>query len=132
MAKRDMLMGILEDMGYKPQIDQDGDLLIRHEMKSIYVIVGDEDDPRVVLLLPQFVEVEEDEIVLVLTACNNVTREIKMAKVFLERSLKAVSASCEFYYTDEDVIRLNLSHALTILGMVRSIFRNTKAELAGN
>ena len=91
MAKRDMLMGILEDMGYKPQIDQDGDLLIRHEMKSIYVIVGDEDDLRVVLLLPQFVEVEEDEIVLVLTACNNVTREIKMAKVFLERSLKAVS-----------------------------------------
>ena len=77
-------------------------------------------------------EVEEDEIVLVLTACNNVTREIKMAKVFLERSLKAVSASCEFYYTDEEVIRLNLSHALTILGMVRSIFRNTKAELAGN
>ena len=54
MAKRDMLMGILEDMGYKPQIDQDGDLLIRHEMKSIYVIVGDEDDLRVVLLLPQF------------------------------------------------------------------------------
>ena len=80
MSKRDLIAGVLESMGYNPQIDGDGDLMFRKEMKAMYVLVGDEDDPYVTILLPQFADVEENDIALTLTACNKLTREIKLAK----------------------------------------------------
>ncbi len=129
MSKRDLIAGVLESMGYNPQIDGDGDLMFRKEMKAMYVLVGDEDDPYVTILLPQFADVEENDIALTLTACNKLTREIKLAKLYLDRSMKTVSAKCEFYYSDEEALKLNLSHAISILAVVRSFFRDTEAEL---
>ena len=130
MNKKELIIQTLEKMGYKPVIDDDGDILVRYQMKGIYVIVGDEEDSYVVVLLPQFYEIAEGEETLVLVACNKMTRELKLAKVFVDHTFKNVSASCEFFYDNEEALEHSLKHSLQMLGIVRSQFRKNKTELS--
>ena len=76
MNKKELILQTLEKMGYKPEIDEDGDILVRYQMKSIFVFVGDEEDSYVAVLLPQFHEIAEGEETLVLATCNKMTREL--------------------------------------------------------
>lgn len=125
-----MITEALGELGYKVKVDEDGDLFIRYQMKTIYFMTGAEDERYVVSLLPQFSDIHEGEETLVLAACNKVTREVKLAKVYVDQSLKSVTASCEFYFTDGESLKDSLEHSLGILGMVRSTYLKTKAEFS--
>ena len=70
----------------------------------------------------------EGEENLTLAVCNKVSRDIKLAKVFIDHTLEGVSASCEFFYTDMESLKNNVEHVLGILGMVRSTYYKAKAE----
>ena len=65
---------------------------------------------------------------LTLAVCNKVSRDLKLAKVFIDHTLESVSASCEFFYTDMESLKNNVEHVLGILGMVRSTYYKAKAE----
>ena len=70
----------------------------------------------------------EGEETLTLAVCNKVSRDLKLAKVFVDQTLEGVSASCEFFYTDMESLKNNVEHVLGILGMVRSTYYKAKAE----
>lgn len=129
MTKKEMIMAAIEANGYKPQIDNDGDVYVHYQLKTIYFIAGSDDDQYVVALLPQFAEVKEGEEVQTLAVCNKETREYKLAKIFIDQTCKNVSASCEFFYTDSESLKVYVWHSLNILGMVRSTFAKMMAEL---
>jgi hypothetical protein len=58
------------------------------------------------------------------------TRELKLAKVYIDQTFKTVTATCEFFYTDEEALEKNLRYSLDMLGMIRTIYRNDLAELS--
>ena len=72
----------------------------------------------------------EGEETLTLAVCNKVSRDIKLAKVFIDHTLEGVSASCEFFYTDMESLKNNVEHILNILGMVRSAYHKAKSEFS--
>lgn len=122
MTKHEVVVSVLQSLGFKPQIDDDGDIFVRYQMKTFYVMganSGDED--YLVVVFPQMYEVDEGEETKVLAACNKTTR----AKVYIDQTLENVSASCEFYYNGEESLRTCLDKAIEILGMVRLTFINT-------
>lgn len=123
-------MATLEKMGYRPELDNDGDILLRYQMKSIFVLTGDEDDSYVSVMLPQFHEIEEGKETLVLAVCNKMTRELKLAKVYVDQTFKNVSATCEFYYANEESLEQNLRQSLQLLGVVRTVLRKNMDELS--
>lgn len=129
MDKRSMVISVLEDMGYQPWVDSDGDVLFRFQMKHLYVLATQqEENPFLVVMLPQFYEMSEGEEIKVLTVCNKLTREVRLAKIYIDTNLTEVTASCEFFYCDEASLRLQLEHSLVILGRVRSAFRQALVE----
>lgn len=130
MTKRERIMVAILAAGYKPQTDPDGDLYTYYQMKSIYFAVGDEDDPFVSVVLPQFANIEEGKETLVLAACNKMTREAKMAKTYVDHTFQCVSACCEFYFTDDESLQQNVEHSLRILGFVRTAYHKALAELS--
>ena len=130
MKKKEMVLAVLEKMGYFPEVDDEGDILFGYQMKTIYVLMGDEDEPYICMMLPQFHEIEDGQEMLVLAACNKMTRELKMVKVYVDHTFKNVSANCEFYYANKKALELNLHHSLHLLGVVRAIFRKRLAELS--
>lgn len=122
-------MGTLNKMGYNPIQDEDGDILFYYQMKAIYVIIADEDESYVSLLLPQFNEIEEGKEALVLAVCNKMTRELKMAKVYIDKTFKNVTCTCEFYFANEESLVQNLTNSLKLLGIIRTLYRNEYAEM---
>lgn len=130
MTKKEQVMATLEKMGYRPELDNDGDILLRYQMKSIFVLTGDEDDSYVSVMLPQFHEIEEGKETLVLAVCNKMTRELKLAKVYVDQTFKNVSATCEFYYVNEESLEQNLRQSLQLLGVVRTVLRKNMDELS--
>ena len=130
MNKKELILKTLEKMGYSPEVDNDGDIMLHYQMKTIYVLTGDEEEPYISMMLPQFHEVEEGQETLVLAVCNKMTRELKLAKVYIDQTFKNVTATCEFYYANEESLEQNLRNSLQMLGVIRTVFRNNMAELA--
>lgn len=123
MTKQDMVVSVLQSLGLKPKIDDEGDVFVRYQMKTFYVMgTNSDDEDYLVVVFPQMYEIDEGEETKVLAACNKTTREIKLAKVYIDQSLKNVSASCEFYYNDEESLKVCLDKAIDILGMIRISF----------
>ena len=126
MTKHEMVVSVLQSLGFKPQIDDDGDIFVRYQMKTFYVMgTNSDDEDYLVVVFPQMYEVNEGEETKVLATCNKITREIKLAKVYIDQTLKNVSANCEFYYNGEESLKTCLDKAIEILGMVRSTFIKT-------
>ena len=130
MNKKELILKTLEKMGHSPEVDNDGDIMLHYQMKTIYALTGDEEEPYISMMLPQFHEVEEGQETLVLAVCNKMTRELKLAKVYIDQTFKNVTATCEFYYANEESLEQNLRNSLQMLGVVRTVFRNDMAELA--
>lgn len=126
MTKHEMVVSVLQSLGFKPQIDDDGDIFVRYQMKTFYVMGANSDDEDyLVVVFPQMYEVNEGEETKVLAVCNKITREIKLTKVYIDQTLKNVSASCESYYNGEESLKTCLDKSIEILGMVRSTFIKT-------
>ena len=126
MTKHEMVVSALQSLGVKPQIDDDGDIFMRYQMKTFYVMgANSNDEDYLVVIFPQMYEIDEGEETKVLAACNKMTREVKLAKIYIDQTLKNVTASCEFYYNGEESLKTCLNKAIEILGMVRLTFIKT-------
>lgn len=123
-----MILEAVGSLGYKPVVDDDGDICVRYQMKNIFFMTGPEEEQYVTAILPQFQEVNEGEEALALAVCNKVNRDTKLAKVYIDQTFKSVSASCEFFYTDMESLKNNVEYTLVILGMVRSAYYNAREE----
>ena len=61
MSKKELILKTLEKMGFSPEMDNDGDIMLCYQMKHIYVMTGDEDEPYVSVMLPHFHEIDEGQ-----------------------------------------------------------------------
>lgn len=130
MNKKELILKTLEKMGYSPELDGDGDIMLHYQMKTIYVMTSDDEEPYISMMLPQFQEIEDGKETLVLAVCNKMTRELKLVKVYIDQTFKSVTATCEFFYANEESLEQNLRNSLQMLGVVRTVFRNDMAELS--
>ena len=131
MTKKELIMSILEEkMGYCPEFDEDGDIKFLYQMKPIFVMTTNDDDPYVSVMLPQFHDVADGKETVALAVCNKMTRELKFAKVYIDETFKHVTATCEFFYSGKKSLLQNLERALDLLGVVRTVFRNDFDELS--
>ena len=129
MTKQEMIMEVARNLGFQPYIDDDGDICVPYQLKNIYFLVGKDDEQFASVVYPQFAEVPEGEETLTLAVCNKLSREVKLVKVYICENLKAVTASCEFFYTDMESLQCSVENSLNILGMIRSAYRTAKEEL---
>ena len=130
MKKKELILAPLEKMGYSPEVNNDGDIKLLYQMKTIYVMTGGEEEPYISMMLPQFHEIEDGQETMVLAVCNKLTRELKLAKVYIDQTFKNVTATCEFFYANNEALEQNLRNSLQMLGVVRTVFRKDLAELS--
>lgn len=127
---KQLVMKVLKDMGYEPELDSDQDIRLCMEMKEFYFFMPDEEDERYVnIVLPQFTAIKEGKEILALATCNIMTRDMKLLKVYVEKNHESVSASCEFIYTDEDSLKRNIVCSMEVMSIVKTLYRRKCAEL---
>ena len=128
MTRQEQIFTALERIGCKPKYDDKNALFIIFQMKYLHIIIDNEDeDSFVSVIYPQFIEFEEGQETLFLAACNKLTRDSKLAKVYVDHN--QISASCEFFYYDTKSLEFCLRKCLRILSVMRTTFSNTLNEL---
>lgn len=128
MTKKEMIQEAVRSLGYNPEVDDDGDVCVCYQMKTVFFLTGTDEERYVSAVYSRFTEVQEGEETMTLAVCNKLTREVKLAKVYIDQTLKNVTACCEFFYTDMDSLRHNVERSLRILGMVRSAYFKIRSE----
>lgn len=135
MTKKELVLKLLKDKGVKPEIDSDGDVFFKWELKTIYFTFGEEDDdPYQNIILAPFAKVDENNAAASLIICNKLTRELKVAKVYANPDLETISASYQFMLTDEETGKKNIDFALSIFSVLSSLYakETMKMEEADN
>lgn len=131
MTNKEQIYSVLERLGYKPQYDDDGDILMRYQLKHLFFLTQDDDEEHFVnITLPQFSSVPEGQELLYLAACNKLTRETKMTKIFIDHTFNNITATCEFFFEDEKDLEKNIIRALRILGIMRTAYHDCIKEMS--
>ena len=130
MSKREHLKFVLEGMGFRPSYDDEGDIRMRYQMKEMFFLLNEEDeDNYLCIIFPHFIDIEEGEESMALAICNKMTRELKLAKAYVEASFKTVSATCEFYYANDEALEYSIRKSLRIISLMGNQYYKNKKEL---
>lgn len=129
MTKLEMIAEAIKSLGYKSIQQEEDCILMRFQMKTLQFSTTDNDSQCVRVSFPRFEEVKEGEEALMLAACNKITRDLAVVKVYIDSTFTGVTASCDFYYDNMESLKYNIGQSLEILGTIRSQFNPVKAEL---
>ena len=130
MTKKEEIISALERMGYNPESDDDGDIVLIYQMKALYLFPGNEDESYVSVMLPRFHDIKEGEESLSLAVCNKLNRELKVIKTYLDEGFKSVTAVCEFYYNDDGSLDNGIEKAFSVMGVIRTFFKRAIEDLS--
>ena len=128
MNNIELIKDVVEEIGLRPRFDEDGDLVVRYQLKTIF-FVADEESSFVSMAMTRIYKVKEGEEALALSVCNKLTRDIKLIKFYLEETLADVSASCEFYFSDRESLKGSIEQAFRVMGVANTAFFKAKEEL---
>lgn len=130
MNKKERIVKILESMGIQPKYDDEGDISIKYQLKHIFLLTtNEEDDQFISMYLPMFCEIDEGEEYLYMAACSNISREVKLIKVYVDSSLKHIGASCDFYFNSDETLEMNITKSLELMAVIRTSFRKCVNDL---
>ena len=92
----ELLRKVVEDGNYKVLEDDGEHIIIRYQLNSIHLCPSSDDDRFVSILLPNFVEVTEDNYADVVTQCHKLNEQMKQVKLYTVNDV--IIAAAEFYY----------------------------------
>lgn len=93
----------LEEEGYRPHIDEDGDVVFKEEGRTYYIDVDDSDEEFFRIVFPNFWEIEStEELARVIYAANYATMKTKVAKVYVRSDGQDTIASAELFFADRE------------------------------
>jgi len=122
-------MSMLTDMGFRPEIDSQGDIHFKYEGGNYY-ITDNCDDTFFFLLFPGFWSLDSrNEQLAGLMAANSATRQVKAAKVFVSSKLDRVTASLECLITDPDDVPSVIMRGLRCIQQAVNIFKEEMRDL---
>lgn len=130
MTEREMadeIASYLESEGFRPTVDKDNDVVFKCEGRT-YLVQVDEADPLFFrITFPNFWSVEsEDERARVLEVASEVSKAVKVAKVFIVRD--DTWASVELFGERPDSYRALFNRAMGALQVAVSLFKDKMRE----
>ena len=123
-----LYMEILAEEGYRPKLDEDGDVLFKAEGRTLYIRMYPDDTEYLQLVLPNFWKIEsEREREMALIAANHATRVTKVAKVFVTKT--NTCASIEMFLPDPALFVKILNRSVAALRNGAEHFAETMQDL---
>ncbi|GHU24074.1 hypothetical protein FACS1894164_09820 [Spirochaetia bacterium] len=119
---QNMYLNYLQEEGYRPNIDEDGDVHFKSEGDNYYIIVNDDDPEFFQLLYPNFWEIEsEDERIDVALAASYATMQTKVAKIYLT-DYDDTSVSVEIYLNNPEDFKTMFPRMLSAIDTALNAF----------
>jgi hypothetical protein len=97
----DLYVDYLMEEGYRPRIDDDGDVVFKHEGRTYYITIDVNDKEFFRLIFPNFWSIENDEERdRAYIAADYATERTKVAKVYMRSDGLDMMASIEMFIAD--------------------------------
>jgi hypothetical protein len=123
-AVRQVYLDHLAEEGYRPTVDEDGDVRFKHE-GGTYFILQNSDENYLQVLFPNFWSIESpDELRAVDRAVSAVNDRFKVAKFYVRSDELNVHATAELFVTSPHVAVLHLRRCLDVLATASRAFRD--------
>ena len=109
-----LYMDTLAEEGFRPKIDEDGDIIFKSEGRSLYIRLYADDTEYMQLVMPNFWKIESDEERVCATiAANHATRVTKVTKVFVTK--ENTCASIEMFLPSPDLFAKVINRSVAAL-----------------
>ena len=119
---QNVCMEFLQEEGYRPSIDDDGDIMFKSQGSTLFIRTYNDDDVYLKVMLPGFWSIESDqERAKVYYVANKVASEYKVAKVNVIKDNTYASYEI-FISADDPQIKRIVGRLINILLGVRSDF----------
>ncbi len=106
----------LAELGYRPEIDRDGDVKFMREGRTYYIILQDKDEEFFRIVYPNFWKIEsEEERAKVIMASVKATADTKVAKVFPVED--NVWATIEMFCATPEAVKPVLDRSMSALAV---------------
>lgn len=124
-------LDFLVSEGYRPEVDEDGDLRFRHEGRTLFLFRHEKDPEYFRVALPGAWECESpEEEARALQAVNAVNRDLKVAKCALVDGV--VWVSVEGFFDPPDSFRPVFARCLDVIGSAAWQIRERMRASAGS
>lgn len=122
-------LDFLASEGYRPEVDEEGDIRFRHEGRTLFLIPYERDPGYFCVAYPGVRECESpEEEARALEAANRVNRDLKAAKCVLHDGV--VWITVEQFFDPPEGYRAVLSRLLDVIGAAAWQFRERMRESA--
>lgn len=111
----------LTDQGFRPSIDQDGDLQFKYEGGRYFIEAKEKDEMFIRIVFPNFWEIETpEEKIKCYEAANSVSRGVKVVKVFVVdfKDGSNVWASVELFLPDLEAFKVVFLRSIRLLSSI--------------
>jgi hypothetical protein len=116
VTKAQTYLDYLTQEGFRPEVDEDGDISFKFEGRNYYLIVNEKDEMYFQLLRNGFWRIESaEELQRALMHANDVTRETKVAKTYVNSEHTYVNGTVEMFFDEVDQFKPCFMRALTVL-----------------
>ncbi len=123
-------LALLNEKGFRPEIDSDGDVHFTYE-GGHYFVTNNCDDTYFHLLYPGFWSLgNRDEQVAGLLAANATNRRMKVAKILLNSDLTRASVTLECFIGQASDVGSFLMRALRCIQQTVDVFREEYGSIA--
>jgi hypothetical protein len=122
-AVRQVYLDHLAEEGYRPSVDEDGDVHFKHE-GGHYYITHNSDEGYLQVLFPNFWSIDSpEELQAAYRAVSVVNNGYKVVKFYVRADETNLHATAELFITSPHVAVLHLSRCLDVLTTAQRTFR---------
>lgn len=114
------VLGIIEDLGYQPKVDNDGNLVFKFQLKNIVVNVSEE--CHNVIMGMALLSVEATETMQALVIANELNLNLRYLRLALDSNFEYVYAVYNFIFFDEATAKKDIMTGLDAFSDVKTTF----------
>lgn len=115
-APAQIYVSYLQQEGYRPNIDHDGDVIFKEEGRTYFIDIDTKDPMYFRLVFPNFWSINGgEELARVIFAANYATLRTKVAKVYVHEDGRNVSAAIEIFLSKPEMFKDVFPRAMSAL-----------------
>lgn len=123
MNSYDLAKTFIAERGYRILEDEadDGHIVFRFQMNTIHLYCNPDDDNFIMITLPNFTNVTDDNIAQVKEKCHEINKNARLVKLYVLNDI--IMASVEVYYLAKEDFMFQMGNALKHLVAAKTMYK---------
>lgn len=111
----------IENKGFEITDQNEDHISFRYQMNNVHLFADDDEDDFAIVTIPNFIDINDDNILQVKDICNQVNAEKKMVKMFVAQNV--IFSSSEIFFLGKEDFLFNFEKAFKTVIAAKTLFK---------